>query len=165
MKLGLDLSDVVAERESKTQFMPAGSYQAKVIDSEIKETKQKTGYVLYLYSQVIEGEHKGKVFCDNLNIKNSNVDAERIGLARLKKYVETFGISPKIDDSEVLHGKTFMATLVEDSFKTDKGDDIKSNKVKSVGGAGVVAQEIKKDEKPPVIKEEAPKKKAMPWEK
>ena len=164
-KLGIDLSNVVGERESKTQFVPGGNYVSKVIDTEIKETKQKTGFVLYMYSEIIEGEHKGKVFVDNLNIQNQNETAQSIGLARLKKYVDVFNLPPKLEDSEALHGKQFLATIVEDSFKNDKGEDVKSNKVKSVT-ASAQSVSAKAEVKAPIKKDAnvAPAKKKMPWE-
>lgn len=169
MKLGLDLSNVQSESESKTQFIEEGVYQAKVVETDVKETKSKSGHVLIIYSEVIEGENKGKRFQDTINIHNQNEDAQRIGLARLRKYVDIFGLPPKLSDSNELHGKTFSAHIIEDSFKNDKGDDVKVNKVKSISEVKNTSEkkETKKEEgkKEETKKEEAPTKKKMPWEK
>lgn len=164
MKLGLDLSDVQPERESKTQYIVPGSYSAKVIDTEVSETKQKTGYVLKIYSEVTSGDNKGFVFVDNINIQNKNEDAERIGKARLRKYLDIFKLPSKIDDSEVLHGRVFTAILVDNPFKNDKGEEIKANAVKVINE---IASDGKKEEtkKPEEKAADAPVKKKNPWER
>lgn len=83
--------------------IPAGTYTAVITDSEIVGTKAGTGQMLRLTWQVSDGEHKGRLVWDRLNIVNQNPKAEEIGQRQLSSLCHAAGVL-KLRDTEQLHG-------------------------------------------------------------
>lgn len=93
----------VAPQESFSPI-PAGSYIAQVIESEIKPTKSGTGQMLTLRWQVVDGQYKGRLVFDRLNIVNQNPKAEEIGQRQLSAVCHAAGVL-KLQDTSQLHNK------------------------------------------------------------
>lgn len=93
----------VAPQESFSPI-PAGSYIAQVIESEIKPTKSGTGQMLTLRWQILDGQYKGRLVFDRLNIVNQNPEAEKIGQRQLSGVCHATGVI-KLTDSSQLHNK------------------------------------------------------------
>lgn len=138
MQLNLDLTQCQPEKDSKVDLLPAGDYLGKITEVDCKETKGKTGWLLVLYFLVMEGEHAGKTFCDNLNIANANADAQRISLSRLKGILEKTGYANPnhLSDTDHMVGMTLIASLVQEKYTTQSGNEVTSNKVKKYAAAG-----------------------------
>ena len=102
-KIKMDLSEVKTEGGYKTTFVPAGNYVAKIVESEIADTK--SGKALNLLFEVTQGEHKGSRFMERLNIVNASKDAEQMSKSRLKRIAELACVmNPEfVEDSEELH--------------------------------------------------------------
>jgi|GEM_PF-1850990 len=83
---GLNLSGVEAENGRST--LKPGSYTCKIVEAEVKATKDKTGHGLVVVLEAESGE--GKVD-DFINLHNRNADAERIGKSRLKSLLVNSG--------------------------------------------------------------------------
>lgn len=112
----LDLSSVVVK--SNNTPLPAGKYQAKVVEVEVKETKSKTGRFIKMKLVVCEGEFEGKSVYTNFNIKNESKKAQEIGLESLKRFL----IAADMDENklekvtDLVGKKVTMATkLVENN--------------------------------------------------
>lgn len=99
----------VPEDERSFDPMPAGDYLCQIIDSEVVQTS-KGGDMLKLTLEVMDGPYSNRRVWDNLNIRNSNPDAQRIAHRTLADICKAVGLGP-ITDSEVLHYKPFVATL------------------------------------------------------
>ena len=119
---------------------------------------------------VEEGEHKGKLIRDFVNVKNASSQAEEIGRARLKRIMEVQGRkSFKLEEDTDLISSTefFIVTELEDSTFLDKNDKevtTKQNRIKKILPLEETTTEAPKKEAPQ--KEEAPKnEKKMPWDK
>lgn len=84
--------------------IPAGSYIAQIIESEIKPTSKGTGQMLTLRWQIVDGQYKGRLVFDRLNIVNQNPDAEKIGQRQLSAVCHATGVI-KLQDSSQLHNK------------------------------------------------------------
>lgn len=133
-KLALNLSEVKAEG-SGFDYIPAGTYAVKITDSEVTETKAKTGHILTLSLQVIDGQYAGSTIADRINVNNPNPDAVKIGLARLKRYLESVGLNPNfIEDSNVLHGKKVIVRVDERPFTIT---DERTGEQKQINGCDV----------------------------
>lgn len=76
---GLDLSGVDADT-SKIILKP-GSYACRIASAEVKDTRDKRGKVLELL--YVDNDGAGEIK-DWINLKNSNPEAERMGLEKLK---------------------------------------------------------------------------------
>lgn len=112
--------------------LPDGDYKLEVEASDVAATKKGDGTILKLTYRVIEPEEFAdrKIFA-NINISNPNPTAQETGqreLASLCRAVEL----PKIDDSEELHFRSFMAKVGLDKARKDPdGNDYpRRNKIK-----------------------------------
>ena len=82
--------------------VPAGKYLAVITESEMKETKSRTGEYLQLTFQIIEGEYKGRLLWARLNLNNPSAMAVKIARAELSALCRALGVmQPK--DSVELH--------------------------------------------------------------
>ena len=170
MKLGIDLTNVEPERESKTQFVPAGNYNTVIIEAEAKETAKK-GAMLVVYHQITDGPHAGKTVADRINFINSNPDAQKWGLARLKTLCLLCKVKNpnKLDDTDELLGAKITIGVGEESFTNDEGKEIQTNSVKKV----MELKELQKTDMAQAMgapadaptKAPAQKAKKHPWEK
>jgi len=90
--------------------LPAGKYPCVITASEMKINKSGSGQHLALTLQVIDGDHKDRLLWANLNVVNTNAEAERIGRSELKSLCSAVGVlKPK--DSTDLHDKPFVAMV------------------------------------------------------
>ena len=167
-KIKLDLTNDKSESSSKFSTVPSGTYKVTLADSEFKNTT--SGFGLTIGFMVEEGEHKGKLIRNFVNVKNASSQAEEIGRARLKRIMEVQGRkSFKLEEDTDLISSTefFIVTELEDSTFLDKNDKevtTKQNRIKKILPLEETTTEAPKKEAPQ--KEEAPKnEKKMPWDK
>ena len=110
--------------------LPAGWYNARVINSEAKPTKDnKSGY-LQLDLEIIDGEHHGRKVFDRLNLWNQGDNAAKtceIAQRQLSAYCHATGVFI-LQDSNQLHGIPLKIKLV---VRTQEGFD-PTNDVKAV---------------------------------
>lgn len=103
--------------------IPAGEYLAKITESEIKDTAAGTGKYVKLKFEVIEGEYKGRLIWNNLNIINPNPTAVEIAQKELATICRAIG-KPVIQDTNELHG---IPMLMKVRIVPAKGDYPASN--------------------------------------
>jgi hypothetical protein len=116
--------------------IPANDYLAMIIESEFKDTKDKSGQYLQLTLEIMEGEFKKRLLFDRLNLMNSNETAVKIAQSTLSAVCHALGIM-KPNDSSEFHGKPMMITVGLEE-RNDKPGSY-SNRVKkyeAVGGSG-----------------------------
>lgn len=112
----LDLSSVVVK--SNTEPLPAGKYEAKVMEVSVQETKQKSGKYIKMKLVVSDGDCEGKSVYTNFNIQNESAKAQEIGLQQLKRFMQAAGMDDsKLERLTDLQGKRVLMTtkLVESS--------------------------------------------------
>ena len=127
-RLNLSLKGVEVQKSSNYSVVPEGTYTVVVGKTELKETKAGGAAIVLVY-EVLEGEHKGSLIKDFVNIQNANPEASRIGLQRLKTVAFATGLqSEGIDDSDdLLNLEPFQVVV------TVKDDgQYKNNNVKAV---------------------------------
>lgn len=87
--------------------IPAGWYEGEIIQSQMKDTKAKTGKYLNLSMKIIDGEHKGRMVFTMLNLVNPNRTAVEIAQKELATICNATGVgtSPQspLEDSDELH--------------------------------------------------------------
>jgi hypothetical protein len=98
--------------------IPAGRYQAVIIESEAKPT-QNGGERLALKWQIIEGEHEGRYVFDNINLKNANPKAVEIGMRQLKAIAIAVGHNGRLSDSAELHDQPCYIDVKVTPERTD----------------------------------------------
>lgn len=107
--------------------LPAGEYQAVVVDMEEKPTKDGTGKRLNVKLQIVTpGQYMNRTVFDGINIVNKSEQAQKIGRGQLKALCIAAGV-PDPQNSQQLYGKKIVVKL--GISKDDKGNE--RNEVKS----------------------------------
>ena len=117
--------------------IPAGSYIAQAIESEIKPTKSGTGQMMTLRWQILDGTHKGRLIFDRLNVVNANPKAEEIGQRQLSSLCHVLGVM-KLQDTAQLHNKP-VKIKVKVRQDAQYGDSNEVGGYEAAGGAVPVA--------------------------
>ncbi|RLA65450.1 MAG: hypothetical protein DRQ88_09220 [Epsilonproteobacteria bacterium] len=165
-KLNLDLRNVKENSGGGETLLPPGNYNAKIVDTEIVNTK--SGSALKIHFEVIEGEHSGSGFSDFLNIVNASKQAEDIAKGRLKAILNLGGHkNPQgISDSIEMHGLILSAVLENRTNGEYTNNDVKGYKKYQYSGDtpsnGAAKNETASFMKSPSQEKESVDK--MPWE-
>lgn len=89
--------------ETKSEPIPAGTYIAQVIDSDLIAAKSGSGNNLKLVFEILDGQFKGRKVFENLCVQHSNSETQRIAQAKLSALCHATGVV-RIQDSSELHG-------------------------------------------------------------
>lgn len=108
--------------------VPAGDYIAFIEASEIKPTKENTGYYLQLVWRICEGQFSGRKLWHRINVQNKSQQAEEIGQRELSAVCHATGVI-KVGDSSELHDKPCM---LEVTYVPADGQYGAKNEVKRV---------------------------------
>ena len=109
-----------------SSIIPAGVYEAIVIDSDRQLTKDGNGQFLKLQIQIVSGDQKGRQLTERLNLWNANETAVNIAKAQLAKLCKAIG-KTTIADSAELHNIPFAMEVTVQKRK-DNGED--ENRIK-----------------------------------
>jgi hypothetical protein len=97
---GFDANQV----EPSTAFdpIPAGKYLAVITESTMEPNSAGNGSFLKLVFEIVEGEHKGRLVWERLNVNHPNETAVRIANAKLSAICRAVRVMAP-QDSEQLH--------------------------------------------------------------
>jgi hypothetical protein len=114
---GFDATTV--EPRESFQPIPAGDYTVCISASEEKTTASGNGVYLKLTLEVLDGDHKGRLLFENLNLKNPSAAAVDIARRTARDICLAVNV-PQLNDGGVmeLHGKPMLA-----SVKVEKRND------------------------------------------
>lgn len=101
------------------EAIPAGKYQAVIVDSEMKSNRAGTGEYLQLEFEIIDGEYKNRKVWTRLNLNNPNPDAVRMARADLSAICHAVNVIQPGDSVE-LHN--LPLTITVKCRKTPDGD-------------------------------------------
>lgn len=101
------------------EAIPAGKYQAVIVDSDMKPNKAGTGEYLQLEFEIIEGEYRNRKVWTRLNLNNPNPDAVRMARADLSAICHAVGVIQPGDSAD-LHN--LPLTITVKCRKTPDGD-------------------------------------------
>lgn len=108
-------------KENTREALPAGEYIAVFDKAEIKTTKAGDGQYLNCQFKVVDGQHKGGVFFDIINIANPNAQAVEIGLARLNTLLTIGGLSACGSTEDLEHARIhILAVLGVEEYNGNK---------------------------------------------
>jgi hypothetical protein len=100
--LRFDASQV--EPNKPLEPIPAGFYNARIIESEMKPTKNQDGAYLALTLEILDGQYQGRKIFDRLNLQNPNAQAMEIAYRTLSAICHAVGVY-QVNDSSELHGR------------------------------------------------------------
>ena len=101
--LGITLNQSELPEGQNFDPIPEGWYIAQIKSAELKNTKANDGQYIAVQYAVSGPTHAGRVVFGNLNIKNRNSEAERIGMGQLGSVMGAIGLA-KIEDTDQLIG-------------------------------------------------------------
>jgi len=158
---GIDTDRV---EDSGGACLPAGTYPVRITGTEVKPTKAGDGVIMIVEFTVDEGPGAGRKIWENLNIKNPNATAQKIGQGMLKNIVRATGAPSVITDSNQLHGMlcTISTKVVSDSF----GDKAQVNSVKAYANPAPPQQGGAPQQQQPqggATQQQGPADGGMPW--
>lgn len=108
-------------KENTREALPAGEYIAVLDKAEIKTTKAGDGQYLNCQFKVVDGQNKGGVFFDIINIANPNAQAVEIGLARLNTLLTIGGLSACGSTEDLEHARIhILAVLGVEEYNGNK---------------------------------------------
>jgi len=109
--------DAQAVEPNNFDVLPAGEYDAVIVNSEVKTTAKGDGRYIKLQLQILNGSYQNRVLFDNLNLWNPNDKAVQIARGTLSSICRAVGVLTPKDTSE-LHGKPLRIKL-----KVEKSDE------------------------------------------
>lgn len=90
--------------------IPAGKYNAVIVDSEMKATKTGDGKYLELTFEVLDGEFKGRKVWSRLNINNPNKKTQDIAQGELSAICRAVNVMV-LQESSQLHNRPLEITV------------------------------------------------------
>lgn len=127
---GFDATKI--ERSKGFEPLPVGDYTCCISASEEKDTAAGTGKYLQLTVEVLDGEHKGRLLFERLNLENPSAKAVEIAKEALADICEAVGILQP-PNAMVLHGKP-MTCSVGVEKRNDNGE--LTNRIKGYSPLG-----------------------------
>jgi len=100
--------------------IPAGTYNAVIINSVMKPTKDGSGSFLELQFQIIDGEYKGRLVWSRLVLENKNEITVKIAKSQLADICRAVGILTPRDSCE-LHNLPMQIKVVVKK-RSDNGE-------------------------------------------
>ena len=128
--INFDASTVAPQASSGP--VPAGTYLAQCVDSDVQPLKSGNGTGLKLTFEIIDGQYKGRRIWENLNIQHSNEDTQRIAQSQLSALCHAVNVI-KLQDTAALHHKPVTIKVV---VREAKGEYQASNNIKGYESAG-----------------------------
>lgn len=123
--------------------IPPGEYKVQIVSSEMVENSARTGSMLKLEIEVIDGDQAGRKLYDRLNLDNPNAQAVEIAQRTLSAICHAVG-KLSVSDSEELHFRPMVAVVKVDPPRTVNGREYgPSNSIrtyKALTGAQAMSQ-------------------------
>jgi len=165
-QFNFDASQVAPQQSSGP--LPAGVYLAHIVESDVQPLKSGNGEGLKLTFEVIDGQHKGRKVYENLNIRHTSEDTQRIAQSQLSALCHAVNVI-KLMDTAALH---FKPVRVNVTVREAQGIYKASNNIKGyeAAGGGISAPATAPTPAPvaeapawPTAEQEAAKSKAPAW--
>lgn len=135
--LGMEF-DTSTVPDAERQLLPVGTYDAHIIESELKVAKSGEGELLKLTWEILSGPYERWKVWQQITIRHSNSQTQEIGQRQLKQVCAAYGLA-RIRNSEELHFKPASIRLTIKEDKTGQYDPQNQiTKVSPYGGAASV---------------------------
>jgi hypothetical protein len=154
--------------QASTGPLPAGVYLAHIVESDVQPLKSGNGEGLKLTFEIIDGQLKGRKVWENLNIRHTSEDTQRIAQSQLSALCHAVNVI-KLMDTAALH---FKPVRINVTVREAVGQYKASNNIKGyeAAGGGISAPATAPTPAPvaetpawPTAEQEAAKSKAPAW--
>lgn len=78
-----------ADIDSGSGELPKGRYPVRIVAAEYVENERKTGFILKLEHDIIDGSYKGRKIFDNYNLQHTSEQTQRIAQSQYAKLCES----------------------------------------------------------------------------
>ena len=112
--------------------LPAGTYLAHITESDVQPLKSGNGEGLKLTFEIIDGQFKGRKVWENLNIRHTSEDTQRIAQSQLSGLCHAVNVI-KLMDTAALH---FKPVRINVTVREAVGQYKASNNIKGYEAAG-----------------------------
>lgn len=134
--LGGTFDATAVEPQGDYSPVPPGEYRVQITASEMVENSAKTGHMLKLEIEIMDGDQAGRKLYDRLNLDNPNAQAVEIAQRQLSAICHAVG-KLSVSDSEELHMKPMIAVVkVDPGRKVGDKEYGPSNGIKTYKAAG-----------------------------
>jgi hypothetical protein len=127
-QLNFDATQV--QPQAALEAIPAGWYNAMVVESGMKATSGGEGSYLELVLKIVDGQYAGNKLFDRLNLDNKNPTAVEVAYRRLSSYCHATGVL-RVQDSQQLHGipvKVKVSVRIDNTGQYEPSNDVKAIK-------------------------------------
>ena len=129
--------------------LPEGWYEATITGAEVKATKSGTGKYIAIRFDITGPTHQGRLFFANINIRNANPAAEKIGKEQFAAIMLAGGLAT-VTDSDQLVGASMKIDLgIEHSEAYGDKNRVKSFKALSGAMPSDASKSAKSGSAPP----------------
>lgn len=148
--------------DTTRDLIPAGTYTARIIESDYKPLKSGNGDGLSLTFEIIEGTHTKRRVWASLNVKHNNPTAQGIAQQQLSSICHATGVMNLAETSQ-LHNRPLKIRV---KIRKDEqyGDKNEIGGYEAVGGASQMPS-IATQQSPSQMQAPAAAPKASPWAK
>jgi hypothetical protein len=130
--LGMNFDATQVAPSAAREPVPAGTYLAHIIESDVQPLKSGNGTALKLVFEVMDGEHKGRKVIERLNIQHTSAQTQQIAQSQLSALCHAVG-AHQVQDSAALHFKPVKIVVV---VRPAQGEYGPQNSVKGFEPAG-----------------------------
>jgi len=115
--------------------LPDGWYTASIAQASLETTKAGTGQYIKVRYDITGPTHQGRVVFGNLNIRNPNSQAEKIGLQQFGDLLRAIGLAKVSDTDQLVGGICSIKLTTRQQEGYEPSNDIKG--WKAVDGASM----------------------------
>lgn len=154
---GFDLNDL-PEGGGNFEPIPAGWYESRIDNAELKDTKNGDGQYIKIRFSIIGPTHQGRTVFANLNIRNASAKAEEIGRQQLGELMRAIGLSKVEDTDELIGGDvTIKLSIREAANGYDAQNEVKGFKtILSTQSSTIAKDDVPSVGSPHVVKSSPP---------
>ena len=105
----LDDYEAPQDEPESTSFDPVrpGRYMAQVVEADVVDNAKRTGRIMKLVWEIMDGEFSGRKVFQNINFKHDNTKTQEIGRRELDRVVWSCGVTA-LNDTDDLCWKPCM---------------------------------------------------------
>jgi hypothetical protein len=130
-QLGQVFSASEAPASNDYSPLPAGWYNVRITEAELKDTKAGTGNYVKVRYDVTSGDHAGRVIFGMITVRNPNAKAEEIGRSQLAKLIRSIGLEEVSDTDQLIGGEMLVKVTIRQSEEYGDSNEVKDWKAQS----------------------------------
>lgn len=115
--------------------IPAGWYNARITEAEVKSTKAGTGSYIKVRYDITGPTHQGRVIYGNINLSNPNQQAEQIGIQQLGSLARAIGLEVISDSDQLINSDVQIKLSIKKDTSGQYNDSNDVKGFKAVDGA------------------------------